>query len=202
MQLMSPLQISDPFGSFPHSPTMDNYPKLEEMMLLSNGAPQFLGAAGAPEGSSGSSSSSSGGGGGGGGGGSSSSSNSSSAFNPQGEASEQPYEHLTAGKLWPTPRASPFADILASSPSPRPSQRPLRCRDANGVSLPFLSSPGSCVRGLPGDILPTPTLSLTVRRGASFCFGWRAVGLRGWMEEGELVLTSRAAPPPPPERLA
>ena len=57
MQLMSPLQISDPFGSFPHSPTMDNYPKLEEMMLLSNGAPQFLGAAGAPEGSSGSSSS-------------------------------------------------------------------------------------------------------------------------------------------------
>lgn len=24
MQLMSPLQISDPFGSFPHSPTMDN----------------------------------------------------------------------------------------------------------------------------------------------------------------------------------
>ena len=59
MQLMSPLQISDPFGSFPHSPTMDNYPKLEEMMLLSNGAPQFLGAAGAPEGSSGSSSSSS-----------------------------------------------------------------------------------------------------------------------------------------------
>ncbi|OWK12515.1 EGR1 [Cervus elaphus hippelaphus] len=97
MQLMSPLQISDPFGSFPHSPTMDNYPKLEEMMLLSNGAPQFLGAAGAPEGSSGSSSSSSsGGGGGGGGGGSSSSSSSSSAFNPQGEASEQPYEHLTA----------------------------------------------------------------------------------------------------------
>ena len=201
MQLMSPLQISDPFGSFPHSPAMDNYPKLEEMMLLSNGAPQFLGAAGAPEGSSGSSSSSSSGGGGGGGGGSSSS-NSSSAFNPQGEASEQPYEHLTAGKLWPTPRASPFADILASSPSPRPSQRPLRCRDANGVSLPFLSSPGSCVRGLPGDILPAPTLSLTVRRGASFCFGWRAVGLRGWMEEGELVLTSRAAPPPPPERLA
>ena len=35
MQLMSPLQISDPFGSFPHSPTMDNYPKLEEMMPVS-----------------------------------------------------------------------------------------------------------------------------------------------------------------------
>ncbi|XP_021509059.2 LOW QUALITY PROTEIN: early growth response protein 1 [Meriones unguiculatus] len=91
MQLMSPLQISDPFGSFPHSPTMDNYPKLEEMMLLSNGAPQFLGAAGAPEGSGGgsssSSSSSSGGGGGSGGG--------SSAFNPQGEPGEPPYEHLT-----------------------------------------------------------------------------------------------------------
>ena len=150
---------------------MDNYPKLEEMMLLSNGAPQFLGAAGAPEGSSGSSSSSSGGGGGGGGGSSSSNSNSSSAFNPQGEASEQPYEHLTAGKLWPTPRASPFADILASGSSPRPLQRPLRRRDKSGVSLPFLTSPGSCFRGPPENILPTPTLSLTVRRGASFCFG-------------------------------
>lgn len=101
MQLMSPLQISDPFGSFPHSPTMDNYPKLEEMMLLSNGAPQFLGAAGAPEGSGGNSSGSSGGGGGGGGG---SNSSSSGAFNPQGEAGEQPYEHLTSGKRWPTPR--------------------------------------------------------------------------------------------------
>lgn len=94
MQLMSPLQISDPFGSFPHSPTMDNYPKLEEMLLLSNGAPQFLGAAGAPEGSGGSSGGSSGGGGGGGGG--SGSGSSSSAFNPQGETGDQPYEHLTA----------------------------------------------------------------------------------------------------------
>ncbi|KAM8941109.1 early growth response protein 1 [Lycaon pictus] len=93
MQLMSPLQISDPFGSFPHSPTMDNYPKLEEMMLLSNGAPQFLGTAGASEGSGGSSSGGSGGGGGGGGG---SGGSSGSAFNPQGEAGEQPYEHLTA----------------------------------------------------------------------------------------------------------
>ncbi|XP_003933988.1 early growth response protein 1 [Saimiri boliviensis] len=95
MQLMSPLQISDPFGSFPHSPTMDNYPKLEEMMLLSNGAPQFLGAAGAPEGSGGNSSSSSSGGGGGGGGSSNTSSSSGSTFNPQGDTGEQPYEHLT-----------------------------------------------------------------------------------------------------------
>lgn len=159
MQLMSPLQISDPFGSFPHSPTMDNYPKLEEMMLLSNGAPQFLGASGAPEGSGGSSSSSGGGGGGGGG---SNSNSSGGAFNPQGEAGEQPYEHLTAGKLWPTSRASPFATILASGPSPRPLQRPftaavlLDFRDASGVSLPFLSSPRSCVRGMPGDIPPPP----------------------------------------------
>nr|XP_006130281.1 early growth response protein 1 [Pelodiscus sinensis] len=46
MQLLPPLQISDPFGSFPHSPpTMDsNYPKLEEM-----GGPQFLTSNGAPE---------------------------------------------------------------------------------------------------------------------------------------------------------
>ncbi|KAM8973025.1 early growth response protein 1 isoform 1-T1 [Pelodytes ibericus] len=48
--LISPLQISDPFGSFPHSPTMDNYPKLEEMMLLNSGGSQFLGAT-VPEGS-------------------------------------------------------------------------------------------------------------------------------------------------------
>uniref|UniRef100_F7FU77 Early growth response 1 n=1 Tax=Monodelphis domestica TaxID=13616 RepID=F7FU77_MONDO len=94
MQLMSPLQISDPFGSFPHSPTMDNYPKLEEMMLLSSGGPQFLGAAGGPpEGS---------GGGGGGGGGSVSGSNSTGGFNPQGEAGEQHFEHLAA---------DPFPDI-------------------------------------------------------------------------------------------
>lgn len=114
MQLMSPLQIADPFGSFPHSPTMDNYPKLEEMLLLSNGAPQFLGAAGAPEGSAGGSSaggsagtagSGSGGGGGTGGGG--------SAFNPQGDPGEPPYEHLTAGKPWPAPQLSPFATIVA-----------------------------------------------------------------------------------------
>ncbi|XP_078508819.1 early growth response protein 1 [Lissotriton helveticus] len=38
--------MSDPFGSFPHSPTMDStYPKLEEMMLLSvsGGSQPFLG---------------------------------------------------------------------------------------------------------------------------------------------------------------
>lgn len=138
MQLMSPLQISDPFGSFPHSPTMDNYPKLEEMMLLSNGAPQFLGAAGAPEGSGGNSSSSSGGGGAGGG---SSNSSSSSAFNPQGEAGEQPYEHLTSGKRWPMPRISPFATILASSPSPQPLQRSIHRSSAPG--------PQGCKWGFP-----------------------------------------------------
>ncbi|KAM4677528.1 early growth response protein 1 [Discoglossus pictus] len=47
--LISPLQISDPFSAFPHSPTMDNYPKLEEIMLLNSGGSQFLGAA-VPEG--------------------------------------------------------------------------------------------------------------------------------------------------------
>lgn len=121
MQLMSPLQISDPFGSFPHSPTMDNYPKLEEMMLLSNGAPQFLGAAGAPEGSGANGSGSSGGGGGGGGG---STGSSGSAFNPQGEAGEQPYEHLTSGKRRPAPGNRPFATVLTFGPSPWPWQRP------------------------------------------------------------------------------
>lgn len=190
MQLMSPLQISDPFGSFPHSPTMDNYPKLEEMMLLSNGAPQFLGAAGASEGSGGNSSSSSGGGGGGGGG---SSASSNSAFNPQGEAGEQPYEHLTAGKRWPTPRISPFATILASNPSPQPCSAPftaavlLDLRDASGVSLPFLASLGSCARGIPGDTHLTLTLlvpsctqksELLFWMGSSGCVGgWRGEGL-------------------------
>ncbi|XP_074069038.1 early growth response protein 1 [Macrotis lagotis] len=91
MQLMSPLQISDPFGSFPHSPTMDNYPKLEEMMLLSSGGPQFLGAAGgAPEGSGG------GAGGGGGGGGGGAGGGGTGGFHPQGEAGEQHFEHLAA----------------------------------------------------------------------------------------------------------
>lgn len=116
MQLMSPLQISDPFGSFPHSPTMDNYPKLEEMMLLSNGAPQFLGAAGAPEGSSGGSNSSSSGGGGGG-----SSSSGSGAFNPQGEPAEQPYEHLTTGKRRSAPSTKTLMPKpLLRGPAPRP----------------------------------------------------------------------------------
>lgn len=137
MQLMSPLQISDPFGSFPHSPTMDNYPKLEEMMLLNNGAPQFLGAAGAPEGSGGNSSNSAGGAGGGGSGGS------SSAFNPQGEPGEQPYEHLTAGKQQPSLRASPFASSQISRSSA--AGMLLDLRGATGVSLPFLASPESCI---------------------------------------------------------
>ncbi|MGH0161849.1 UNVERIFIED_CONTAM: hypothetical protein FKN15_041971 [Acipenser sinensis] len=39
--LLSPLQISDPLCNFPHSP-MDNYPKLEEMMLLNPAGTQFL----------------------------------------------------------------------------------------------------------------------------------------------------------------
>lgn len=195
MQLMSPLQISDPFGSFPHSPAMDNYPKLEEMMMLSNGAPQFLGAAGAPEGSGGNSSSSSGGGGGGGGGGSSNSS-SGGAFNPQGEAGEQPYEHLTSGKRWPTPRMSPFATTPAPSPSPTASAGPQGCK-WGFPSIPRV--PESGVRGKPGDIRPhphphPPHPQRCAEERASFCFGPRALGLRGW---GRLVLISRAAGPLP-----
>ncbi|KAJ3588326.1 hypothetical protein NHX12_011919 [Muraenolepis orangiensis] len=45
--ILPALQISDPL-SFPHSP-MDNYPKLEEMMMLSSGGTPFL-TASAPEG--------------------------------------------------------------------------------------------------------------------------------------------------------
>lgn len=210
MQLMSPLQISDPFGSFPHSPTMDNYPKLEEMMLLSNGAPQFLGAAGAPEGSGGNSNSSSSSGGGGGGGGSSNSS-SSSAFNPQGEAGEQPYEHLTAGKLWPMPRASPLPHHpgIWSCPTAfvaRPS--PQQCSRVSGmqVGFPFLSShpQGSMLEGCLGASTSTPILGvLSGAQRSQLLFWMESCGV-AWVggDGGGLVLTSQAAPPPPPERLA
>lgn len=73
MQLLPSLQISDPFGVFPHSPpAMDgHYPKLEEMMLLSGGGQQFLAPSGAPE---------------------------SAGFGAAGEPSEQHFEHLAAGK--------------------------------------------------------------------------------------------------------
>ncbi|KAM6475832.1 early growth response protein 1 [Liasis olivaceus] len=74
MQLLPSLQMADPFGPFPHSPpTMDtNYPKLEEIMLLAGGGPQFLNPAGGPE------------------------SGGSGGFNPSGEGGEQPFEHLAA----------------------------------------------------------------------------------------------------------
>lgn len=198
MQLMSPLQITDPFGSFPHSPAMDNYPKLEEMMMMSNGAPQFLGAAGAPEGSGGSSSSSSGGGGGGGG---SSNSSSGSAFNPQGEAGEQPYEHLTSGKRWPTPRLSPFATTPASRPSPQPVQD---LGDASGVSLLFLASQSQVLEGCLGTS-PTPTLLIPSGARRSELLFWMESSRAAWVGDGGggLVLISRTArPSPPPEKLA
>lgn len=66
--LLPGLQISDPLN-FPHSP-MDNYPKLEEMMLLNSAGTPFLNAS-APEGA---------------------------AFST-GEPGEQ-YDHLTGGKSW------------------------------------------------------------------------------------------------------
>uniref|UniRef100_A0A8C9ENH4 Early growth response protein n=1 Tax=Pavo cristatus TaxID=9049 RepID=A0A8C9ENH4_PAVCR len=71
MQLLPSLQISDPFGVFPHSPpAMDgHYPKLEEMMLLSGGGQQFLAPSGAPE---------------------------SAGFGAAGEPGEQHFEHLAA----------------------------------------------------------------------------------------------------------
>lgn len=46
-EMLLPLQISDPL-SFPHSP-MDNYPKLEEMIMLNSAGTPFLNAT-APEG--------------------------------------------------------------------------------------------------------------------------------------------------------
>lgn len=67
--LLSPLQISDPLCNFPHSP-MDNYPKLEEMMLLNPAGTQFLSPS-VPE---------------------------NTGFG-SGEPGDQ-YEHLTGGKNW------------------------------------------------------------------------------------------------------
>lgn len=176
-------------------------------MLLSNGAPQFLGAAGASEGSGGSSSGGSGGGGGGGGG---SGGSSGSAFNPQGEAGEQPYEHLTAGKRWPTPRISPFATSPATSQSfPRRLAAPPFTAaafpdlwGASGASLSVLG--GMCWRdtcGRPPSPSPSPWPSpsppspLAVRRRAGFCLGWRARAAWVGGGGGGLVLKSWAAPP-------
>lgn len=64
--ILPALQISEPL-SFPHSP-LDNYPKLEEVMMLSSGGTPFL-TASAPEG----------------------------AGFGSGEPGE-PYDHLTGGK--------------------------------------------------------------------------------------------------------
>lgn len=66
--ILPALQISEPL-SFPHSP-MDNYPKLEEVMMLSSAGTPFL-TASAPEG----------------------------AGFGSGEPGEQ-YEHLAGGKSW------------------------------------------------------------------------------------------------------
>lgn len=66
--ILPALQISEPL-SFPHSP-MDNYPKLEEVMMLSSAGTPFL-TASAPEG----------------------------AGFGSGEPGEQ-YDHLAGGKSW------------------------------------------------------------------------------------------------------
>lgn len=66
--ILPTLQISEPL-SFPHSP-MDNYPKLEEVMMLSSAGTPFL-TASAPEG----------------------------AGFGSGEPGEQ-YDHLAGGKSW------------------------------------------------------------------------------------------------------
>lgn len=91
MQLLPPLQISDPFGAFPHSPPAvdTHYPKLEEMMLLSGGGPQFLAPPGAPE---------------------------SAGFGAAGEPGEQHFEHLAAGKGAGLARAGGESRSAAGAP--------------------------------------------------------------------------------------
>lgn len=66
--ILPALQLSEPLN-FPHSP-MDNYPKLEEVMMLSSAGTPFL-TASAPEG----------------------------AGFGSGEPGEQ-YDHLAGGKRW------------------------------------------------------------------------------------------------------
>lgn len=93
MQLLPSLQMADPFGSFPHSPpTMDtNYPKLEEIMLLAGGGPQFLNSVGGPE------------------------SGGSGGFNPSGDGGEHSFEHLAAGRQKHVPRVGDGTDSAGSS---------------------------------------------------------------------------------------
>ncbi|KAL8212235.1 UNVERIFIED_CONTAM: Early growth response protein 1 [Gekko kuhli] len=135
MQLLPSLQMADPFSSFPHSPpTMDaNYPKLEEIMLLASGAPQFLSSAGGPE---------SGGNGGG--------------FNPAGEGGEQSYEHLAAD---PFPEMSLGGEkALAESSFPSQTTRLPPLTYTGRFSLEPASSSSSGASGTP--LWPEPLFSL------------------------------------------
>ncbi|XP_048346461.1 early growth response protein 1 [Sphaerodactylus townsendi] len=137
MQLLPSLQMADPFGSFPHSPpTMDtNYPKLEEIMLLASGGPQFLGSTGGHEG--------------GGGGG----------FNPAGEGGEQSFEHLAAD---PFPEMSLGGEkALAESGFPSQTARLPPITYTGRFSLEPASSSSSSGGGGNGTPLwPEPLFSL------------------------------------------
>ncbi|XP_060096086.1 early growth response protein 1 [Heteronotia binoei] len=140
MQLLPSLQMADPFSSFPHSPpTMDtNYPKLEEIMLLASGAPQFLSSAGGPE---------SGAGGG-----------NSGGFNPAGDGGEQTYEHLAAD---PFPEMSLSGEkALAESSFPSQTTRlpPITYTGRFSLEPASSSSSGSCSNGTP--LWPEPLFSL------------------------------------------
>nr|XP_056723036.1 early growth response protein 1 [Euleptes europaea] len=139
MQLLPSLQMADPFSSFPHSPpTMDtNYPKLEEIMLLAGGGPQFLGSTGGPE---------SGGGGGGGG------------FNPAGEGGEQSFEHLAAD---PFPEMSLSGEkALAESGFPSQTARLPPITYTGRFSLEPASSSSSGGGGNGTPLWPEPLFSL------------------------------------------
>lgn len=127
MQLLPPLQISEPFGAFPHSPpAMDShYPKLEEMMLLSGGGPQFLAPPGASE---------------------------SAGFGAAGEPGEQHFEHLAAGKSADLAgaagggRSRSAAGAAASAAAPRWSGAPVPAA-ARGDSPVCVSGSGLAAAG-------------------------------------------------------
>ncbi|KAJ7316629.1 hypothetical protein JRQ81_002791 [Phrynocephalus forsythii] len=147
MQLLPSLQMADPFGSFPHSPpTMDtNYPKLEEIMLLAGGGPQFLSAGGASENGAG-----------------------SGAFHPSGDGGEQSFDHL-AGDTFPEMSLNGEKPLVETSYPSHTTRLPpitytgrfsLEPASSGGGSNPLWPEPlFSLVSGLVGMATPSTSAS-------------------------------------------
>uniref|UniRef100_A0ABM5FKP4 Early growth response protein n=1 Tax=Pogona vitticeps TaxID=103695 RepID=A0ABM5FKP4_9SAUR len=155
MQLLPSLQMADPFGSFPHSPpTMDtNYPKLEEIMLLAGGGPQFLSAGGGPDHGAG-----------------------SGGFNPSGEGGDQSFDHL-AGDTFPDISLHGEKPLVETSYPSQTTRLPpitytgrfsLEPASSAGGSNPLWPEPlFSLVSGLVGMAAPATTTTSSSSAGSS-----------------------------------